>query len=51
MKLSTPLFFLVIGLIVLSFLPLLPDPYLHRENITFWDWASREIDELINGEM
>ena len=38
------------GLLVLSFLPVLPDPYYHEEKVCFWVWVQREIDELRHGE-
>jgi hypothetical protein len=39
----------VVGLFA-SFLPILPDPYFHVERVNFWEWAIREINEVLYGE-
>ena len=44
--------YLIVGgvLVVVSFIPILPDPYYHKERVNFWVWCWREIDELLHGE-
>lgn len=37
-------------LLALSLLPFFRDPYYHKENVSFWVWAEREIEELRTGE-
>lgn len=37
-------------LFLLSILPFFKDPYFHHEPVNFWQWALREILELIHGE-
>lgn len=39
--------FLVIG----AFVSVFPDPYHEKETVTFFEWAYREIHELIYGEV
>ena len=36
--------------LMLSFLPVIRDPYYHIKRVNFWEWAAREIRELITGE-
>lgn len=36
--------------LILSFLPVIRDPYYHVERVNFWEWAAREIQELITSE-
>ena len=38
------------GMLLLSFLPIMRDPYYHIEHVTFWEWLMREIDEVLTGE-
>ena len=38
------------GLLLLSLLPVLPDPFYHVEKVSFWTWLGREIYELRYGE-
>jgi len=39
-----------LGLLVFSFVPFWFDPYEHKIGVDFWTWASREIEELRQGE-
>lgn len=44
------LFAIGMFLLVLSFIPLLPDPYDHMVNVDFWAWLDRELTEVWSGE-
>lgn len=37
-------------LYALSFLPVFPDPYTHKEPVCFWVWLWKEIYEVYHGE-
>lgn len=50
MSKHTRIIIILLGLIVLSCLPLFKDPYYHRERINFWQWAHREIVETLTHE-
>jgi hypothetical protein len=40
----------ILGLFVLSCLPMFSEPYHHQFRVNFWAWAKREVIELIEGE-
>ena len=44
------LFFLALGLIIMSFLPFWSDPYDHSLAVDFWGWSKRELIEVVSGE-
>jgi len=51
MRKRTWAFFIVVGLLVLSFAPLFPDPWHEKTDLmTFWEWVYREVWEMIHGE-
>ena len=37
-------------LLVLSFIPIFPDPYEHTNGVDFRTWLKRELSELWSGE-
>lgn len=39
-----------IALFALLFIKIFPDPYYHLEDVNFYTWIYREIDELFHGE-
>ena len=38
------------GALLLSFFPIIPEPYYHIERVNFWEWLMREIEEVLTGE-
>lgn len=38
------------GGLLISFIPFIPEPYYHVERVNFWEWAMREIEEVLTGE-
>lgn len=38
------------GALIVSFLPIMRDPYYHVERVNFWEWSMREIEEVLTGE-
>lgn len=38
------------GALLVSFLPVMRDPYFHIEHVNFWEWLIREINEALYGE-
>lgn len=38
------------GALLLSFAPIIPEPYYHVERVNFWEWLMREIEEVLTGE-
>lgn len=50
MKLEEGMIIGLLALIAISNVRILPDPYYHQTLVTWPEWISREIDELIHGE-
>jgi len=40
----------LVVLILLGFLRIWPDPFYHKERVSFYLWAAREVEELYTGE-
>ena len=38
------------GGLLLSFLPVIPEPYYHVDRVNFWEWLIRELQEVLTGE-
>ena len=50
LQIKTAVLVVVLGLAVLSVLPLFSEPYYHKFKVNFWVWANRELEELLTGE-
>jgi hypothetical protein len=40
----------IITVLTVGSQPIFPDPYHKDPPVNFWEWAKREIDELLHGE-
>lgn len=41
---------LFLSAFVVSWVPIVPEPFYHEERVSIWEWLRREIFELIYGE-